>query len=725
MKTHTWSIKTMAMSRLSIKHILFLIVVIIALPALFIIFKSGIEQRNNAVQDAKRETQKLAEAIVSEQKNLIASTRQLFIALSQLPEVREHRSAELQAVLIDILSLSPQYSKLFIADLSGRVWASSDPLSVDSFVHEKRYFKNALASGLLSSGEYSVESNAVSPSLNFGYPIKDEHGAVTAVLCANLSLAHYRKIFESYRLPKGASVALIDHNGTILARAVEPEKYVGTQSKKEILQYMLEGPDEETSIGTSSIIGDSRIQTYRKLILDGESEPYMYIRAGIPTRVVMGNSDAALLKNLFIYSVVLLLGFILSWVIGKKLIIDRILVLQRSSQRLAAGDLNTRVAHEVGSGELGLLGQTFDEMAAKLATRDEELRASVKNYRDIFHATHDALLVCDEAGRILQVNKAAEEMFGYSRESLLQMTFEELLAGQSPYSFADALDLIGKSLEEGTQQAEWLSKKQNSEVFWCEVAMTPSGDLSKREILAVIRDITDRKEMERMREALLSTISHEMRTPLAAMLGFLEYVIENQVKEAELNEYHQIMYKEGERLNEMVTNFLDMQRLKAKISEYVFIPVEIRPLVEGAVAIFDGPFTKHVIVVDLPENIPPLHGEGALLHQALVNLISNAIKYSPEGSEVVIQARLEDDRAILSVQDHGVGVPAEFQEEIFNLFYRVQSTSTRYVAGTGLGLSLVKEIVQIHQGHIWVESISGQGSTFSLSLPVVTTEQAG
>jgi signal transduction histidine kinase len=228
--------------------------------------------------------------------------------------------------------------------------------------------------------------------------------------------------------------------------------------------------------------------------------------------------------------------------------------------------------------------------------------------------------------------------------------------------------------------------------------------------------------MEHMKEAMLSNISHEMRTPLTAMLGFLEFVIENQVEEAQLKDYHIIMHKEGERLNEMITNFLDMQRLKAKLHEYNFKPLVVRALFEEVAAIFASPSAKHSITVGAPSNLPLILGDNELLHQAISNLLSNAIKYSPVGSEVILDARLEGNSVTLWVKDEGIGIPFESLDRIFDMFYRVDGTSKHQITGTGLGLALVKEIVFAHNGQVWVESTLGQGSTFYISLPVVTND---
>jgi PAS domain S-box-containing protein len=713
----------MHLSRLSIKHQLLLIVAIIAFPATCIIINSGIQQRRAAIREAKIETQELAETIVNEQKNLVASTRQLFIALSQLPEVTTHKPFEAQTILAEILKLSPQYTNIYIADPSGLVWASALPMKEVLSVSERRHFKNALASGKLSSGEYGIGRVSNKATLNLGYPRKDAAGKVTAVICVGLSLDYYRNIFEAYKLPQGASFALIDHKGTILTRAVDPVKYMGKQSDPEIFKHMLEGPEEETSTGKSSVAGDNRVQTYRKIRLEGEPTPYMYVRAGIPTDVVMSESNAALGKNLMIYSVSLLAALFLSWLIGKKYIIDRVLILQQSSQRLADGDLNTRVAHEVGGGEFGTLGKTFDDMAQKLALREQALRESKNNYQDIFNTAHDAFIVNDEFGRILEANKSSELIFGYAREELLHLSVKDLISGEPPYSFPEALKLMEKSLKEGTQEFDWLSRRKNGESFWTEIAITPTSVVGERRILAIVRDITERKEMELMKESMLSSISHEMRSPLTAMLGFLEYVIDNKVEEAQLKDYHTIMHKEAERLNEMITNFLDMQRLKAKLHEYDFKPLDVRLLIVEAAGIFASPSAKHSIIVNAPSSLPPISGDKELLHQVLSNLLSNAIKYSPEDSKVILDARLEDDNVTLWVKDEGTGIPSESLDRIFDMFYRVEGTNNRRITGTGLGLALVKEIVHAHNGQAWVESILGQGSTFYISLPVVGNDR--
>jgi len=482
----------MLLSRLSIKHQLFLIVAIIALPAICIIIYSGIQQRRDAIHNARMETQELAEAIVNEQKNLVASTRQLFIALSQLPDVTSHKHKEVQATLAEILKLSPQYTNIFIADPSGSIWASALPLKEVLSVSDRRYFKNALASGQLSSGEYNVGRVSNKSTFNVGYPLKDATVKVTAVICVGLSLDYYRKLFEAYNLPQGASFALIDHKGIILTRAVDPVKYIGKPSNPEVFKHMLEGPDEETSVGPSSAAGDDRIQTYRKLRLEGEPKPYMYVRAGIPKDVVMSETNADLRNNLMSYSISLIAAFFLSWLIGKKYIIDRVLVLERSSQRLADGDLNTRVAHEVRGGELGTLGQAFDNMAQRLAGHVQELRRKADEYHAIIQTTTDGFNIYDINGKILEANDSYCKMIGYNINELLTMNISDIDATEDSEMVTAH---INKIVQAGSDSFISRHKHKDGTEIDVEVITTYLDD-SGGQFYSFVRDITARKKLE-------------------------------------------------------------------------------------------------------------------------------------------------------------------------------------------------------------------------------------
>jgi signal transduction histidine kinase len=244
----------------------------------------------------------------------------------------------------------------------------------------------------------------------------------------------------------------------------------------------------------------------------------------------------------------------------------------------------------------------------------------------------------------------------------------------------------------------------------------PDGRLVRLEIAV---DISERKEMEGMKDEMISAVSHEMRTPLTAMLGFTEFMLENEVAADQRRAFLATIHKETARLNELISNFLDLQLIKARQTTYRFRPIALPSLLQDAAAFMAADYDRHRITVDCPPDLPSVRGDEMRLHQVLSNLISNAVKYSPQGSRVTLGARREGEMVTFWVKDEGMGIPPELQERIFERFYRCDNTDRRLVGGAGLGLALVREIVIAHGGRVWVESAAEKGSTFYVALPGV------
>ena len=704
-------------SNLSIRVQLIVLAVLLTLPALGIIVYSGLEERSNDYQQAVVESQRLAENLAAQQESLTNEARLLCSLLAGLPEIKNRDIDKVQSILVDIHKQSPQYINILVTDAKGYVWASSVPTKKSDLVIDRRYFKSAQQKRQFSSGEFVVSKSTKKPTIHMAYPLL-KHNEFDGVIIVGFDLDVMRAILDRAQFSHDTNYIFVDHNGIILNRGKDPAALIGKPMPPDALKKMENGPDKDT-FEFVRVDGDTRITTYRKLWLPGEQSPYMYVRAGISKKDVLAKANNALIANVSTLLLFVVLSFVVAFIIGKRSIVDRITVLKHASQRLANGDLDFRVSDQISGGELGSLAKTFDAMAQQLAVREQSLRESESNYRDIFNTTHDALFVHDaESGEILEVNKSAIEMFGYADGEMLKANMLELGSGDPPYSPKEAMQWIKKTAQEGPQVFEWLSKRENGELFWSEVTLTTMCIMEKKRVLAVGRDISQRKEMERMKDEMLSAVSHEMRTPLTAMLGFLQFIVENPVEEAEMREYLGIMHKEAERLNELINNFLDMQRLKAKHNTYDFQPVSVRPLLEDAAALYSISSVNHRIKVHLPSVLPSVFGDGELLHQALINLISNAIKYSPCGSEIEIGSRRDENNITLWVKDEGIGIPSASLDKIFDLFYRVDNKSSRKTKGTGLGLALVKDIVSAHEGRVWVESSLGEGSCFYMSLPV-------
>jgi len=245
-----------------------------------------------------------------------------------------------------------------------------------------------------------------------------------------------------------------------------------------------------------------------------------------------------------------------------------------------------------------------------------------------------------------------------------------------------------------------------------------NGEIVRLEIAI---DISERKEMEQLQEQLISAVSHEMRTPLTAILGYAEYLRDHLVSDEERHSCLETLYGEAERLSELIDNFLQMQRFREPDVQIHRLPLAVPALLERVCHLFDFTQATHPVTIECPGDLPEILGDADGLAQVLENLLSNAIKYSPDGGAILVRAECGSNEIVISVQDAGIGLSAEQQAQVFDRFYRVDNSDRRRIGGTGLGLTLARNIVELHGGRIWVASAPGKGSTFAFSLPLQTT----
>lgn len=238
--------------------------------------------------------------------------------------------------------------------------------------------------------------------------------------------------------------------------------------------------------------------------------------------------------------------------------------------------------------------------------------------------------------------------------------------------------------------------------------------------LQIAFDITERKELERIKDELISAVSHEMRTPLTALLGYTEHMLTNELPPQQIKEYLTIIQQETNRLNKLIGNFLDIQQEKFYRKSIGFGLVDINRLMRETAALFSTSSQRHQIIADCSAEPACVMGEEVQLRRMLEMLVENAVKFSPNGGKVYLGEQSEAGSLTIVVQDEGIGIAAEELTHIFDLFYRVDNTDRRMFGGTGLGLALVKQIALGHGGKVWAQSSLGKGSTFFVSLPLYT-----
>ena len=241
-------------------------------------------------------------------------------------------------------------------------------------------------------------------------------------------------------------------------------------------------------------------------------------------------------------------------------------------------------------------------------------------------------------------------------------------------------------------------------------------------IIASVRDVSRLREAEEMKNTLLSVISHELKTPVSIIKGYAGTLVRQDADwdRETLTEGLSIIEEEADKLNELINNLLDASRLQAGGLKLQFAYLDLPSMATKAVEKFRTQTEQHTFSVDFPTNFPPVRGDYERIREVLSNLINNAIKYSPEGGVIRVSGWVSQDEVQVAVSDEGIGIPTTEQERIFDRFARVDNSLTRQTPGAGLGLFLVKAVIEAHGGRVWVESRPGQGSTFNVALPIST-----
>ncbi|MBN1120745.1 MAG: substrate-binding domain-containing protein [Anaerolineae bacterium] len=356
------------------------------------------------------------------------------------------------------------------------------------------------------------------------------------------------------------------------------------------------------------------------------------------------------------------------------------------------------------------------ESAVREATL--ELIQSKEQAESILNNSPDAILLLDKEAKINTVNLTCTEVFGYSVEELLGEHPRVLMSEGVEIDLVDNLGQLADSL--APRRFEIIARHKDGGLFDAEVALSPVVDASGfLGAVCTIRDISALKDLERMKDALLSTAAHEFRTPLTTILGFSEILRTRDLTENRRQRYVDFIYRQSTHLSSLVNNLLDVARIQAGRGLVITPrPVDIEPIIKSVVTTYQEISAVHTFRLNNLVPLPEVMGDPLRLDQVMRNLVSNAIKYSPDGGCVTISATTQNGTLEVSVHDEGIGMTAEQQSHLFERFYRADHSNTA-VAGAGLGLTICKQIVEKHGGRIWAESEPGKGSTFTFSIPTV------
>jgi two-component system phosphate regulon sensor histidine kinase PhoR len=370
-----------------------------------------------------------------------------------------------------------------------------------------------------------------------------------------------------------------------------------------------------------------------------------------------------------------------------------------------------------GPEELLVLARSLEAMARELAQEADEAGRAAEERTAILDAMGEAVLALDGEERILIANPAAASLFGFQGAD--EMLGRPLLAATRSTEL-EAL-LSAASSDSSPHEAE-LALYSRGEA-WYQVFAAPFPSRGGRPgIVLVLNDVTRLRKLERVRRDFVANVSHELRTPIQLIKGFCETLREGEeLGPEEVDRYLAIVERNAERMESLIEDLLSLARLEQEGNSWLKRESHgVSGLVEEAVAAIERKAEAKGIAIarKVPPDLRASVNEG-LVVEALINLLDNAVKYSPPGTTVTVRARGEEGRRVsIAVQDQGIGIPKSELPRVFERFYRVDKARSRELGGTGLGLSIVRHVALAHGGDVEVESWEGEGSRFTIHLPV-------
>lgn len=457
-------------------------------------------------------------------------------------------------------------------------------------------------------------------------------------------------------------------------------------------------------------------------LVDAKGDVVGAFRLSLPLAVVDTNIGALKIKLFFFAVFLALLSMGFGLLISRRL--SRPLEeVRKSVVRMAEGDLNKRISAAGSIEEINALAEAVNSLGVQLKLRISDITSRKNELSTILSSMSEGVIAVDPDLRMIIVNKAAREILGMKEDSVEGHTVYEVLRNPHMQSFVERLLATRSPAED---ELEWDAGEKRILVLRGSIMMdsdSPSG------AVVVIRDITRMRKLEDMRRDFVANVSHEIKTPVTAIKTAVETLAaQSDSFPPPLRRFLEIIGRHADRLADLVGDVLSLSALESGSSSmgmlFSFRQESLFRILQTALELCRSRAESAQVTLKLEcgEKIR-LFADASLLEQAVVNLVDNAIKYSPAGETVRIDGEEKEDHILIRVSDHGCGIPEQEHDRIFERFYRVDKARSRKLGGTGLGLSIVKHIVLAHHGTVHVESVPGEGSTFIIELPKEQQEE--
>jgi two-component system phosphate regulon sensor histidine kinase PhoR len=504
-------------------------------------------------------------------------------------------------------------------------------------------------------------------------------------------------------------VTLIASDGTVLADSLlPPAARENLRERPEVRDALAlgSGASERNSVAT----GDEMF--YVAVPFGSMNAPTGIARVGVPLTTIAEAQARLTLTVLVAAALAAVVGFGLAiWIAGRTT--RPLLELRAMAARLAGGDLAVQVPIPPDE-EVAALAQDFNVMASRLRQLLATIETERQRLATVLATMADGILMVGPHEMVTFANRAAQGMVAVAADQLPR-ALTALPVG--PMILPVLRDIrAGRAYDTPIVVEEAMAPATGRSL---RAVVTPLPTAEDDQALIVLQDLTELRRVEHARRTFLANISHDLRTPLASLQAMIETLQDGALDDREAaQDFLARMDDEVQSLNRLVSDFLELSRIESGQLELHLMPTDLRALLTGVIARMTVQAEQRGAALELalPQALPPLTIDGARIEQVLLNLIQNALAFTPRGGAVTLSASVHADHVALQMQDTGVGIAPEDLPHIFERFYKADRA--RSSGGTGLGLAIAKHLVERHGGHIWAESVPQHGTTITFTLPL-------
>ena len=509
-------------------------------------------------------------------------------------------------------------------------------------------------------------------------------------------------------------ITLISSSGKVLAEnQSDPSQMNDHSNRPEIRQALQNGIGQSTRY--SRTLGKNLLYLAYRIQRPGETD--LLLRLALPLQEVSDDfrsaQHALFLISFFAFLLALALGYFLT---GS--LVGRIENIKEFSSDMAQGNLGARIREETPD-ELGSLARSLNKTADQMQRYITELEGEQNRMRAILESMQAGVLATDSEGRLTLINSALAKILAIDPETNLNLKVLEVVRN------VELKNILDRVLNEQIQVTSTVQMMLvPPRVFEVVAVPLQEGSARPRGAVAVLHDMTKLQHLENIRKDFVANVSHELRTPLTSIRGFAETLLEGALEDKKNNRrFVEIIRSHAVQLSNLTMDLLSLAALEwSETGGLKLATLELKPLLEEVIEEMRPLATakNQTLKVRIVDGLSPVKGDPEKLRQVFLNLLDNAIKFTPEGGCILLEALQPEAKVILEVhiKDNGPGIPSTDLPRIFERFYRVDKARSREMGGTGLGLSIVKHIVEAHRGRVEVQSILGEGSDFGVILPV-------